>query len=130
MIKPSCFHLPFISSSYILHFSLLSPYYSLNHFLFPKSSFFPLVICYILLLSLTRPLSLSFPAFLWLHCSSLSPHVSQYFDEERDDYEYPYYYEGTTSVPPSVPAVDPTKEVKRESESGVNQKREEEKETA
>ncbi len=35
-----------------------------------------------------------------------------------------------TSIPRSVPAVDPTKEVKRESESGVNQKREEEKEAA
>ncbi|XP_016118896.1 collagen alpha-1(V) chain-like, partial [Sinocyclocheilus grahami] len=58
----------------------------------------------------------------------LDEEVFQYFDEERDDYESPYYYEGTTSVPPSVPAVDPTKEVKRESESGVNQKRELEKE--
>lgn len=78
--------------------------------------------------------SLSFPAFLWLHSSSLSPHVSQYFDEERDDYEYPYYYEGTTSVPPSqsvppsIPAGTLTKQVKRERENGVNQKREEEKE--
>uniref|UniRef100_A0A8C1QZ86 Collagen, type XI, alpha 2 n=1 Tax=Cyprinus carpio TaxID=7962 RepID=A0A8C1QZ86_CYPCA len=55
-------------------------------------------------------------------CDSPLPKVqsqdpnSFYFDEERDDYEYPYYYEGTTSVPPSqsippsVPAVDPTKE--------------------
>uniref|UniRef100_A0A8C2CRA1 Collagen, type XI, alpha 2 n=1 Tax=Cyprinus carpio TaxID=7962 RepID=A0A8C2CRA1_CYPCA len=53
-------------------------------------------------------------------CDSPLPKVqsqdpnSYYFDEERDDYEYPYYYEGTTSVPPSVPAGDPTKEVKRE----------------
>lgn len=45
------------------------------------------------------------PAF---HCQLILPifqafpflHLCQYFDEEQDDHEYPYYYEVTTGVPP------------------------------
>lgn len=70
----------------------------------------------------------SFPlAFMYLHPSlhpsHLSilppPRLSQYFDEEQDDHEYPYYYEETTGVPsssafPSPRPGAPSQQVKRE----------------
>lgn len=50
-----------------------------------------------------------------------SLHLSQYFDEEQDDHEYPYYYEETTgipssSAPPSPQPGAPNQQVKREQE--------------
>ena len=47
--------------------------------------------------------------------------ISQYFDEEQDDHEYPYYYEETTDVPsasahPSPQPGAPNQQVKREQE--------------
>lgn len=72
MIKPSCFHPAFaktlISSSYILLYLFIT-FLSSICFLCPKS-FFTLVICYILFLSLTCPLSPS------LHSSGFTPPLS------------------------------------------------------
>lgn len=65
------------------------------------------------------------PTHLFLYPSHLSifpsPHLSQYFDEEQDDHEYPYYYEETTGVPsssasPSPQPGAPNQQVKREQE--------------
>lgn len=56
------------------------------------------------------------PAFVFLP-------LSQYFDEEQDDHEYPYYYEETTGIPsffatPSPQPGAPNQQVKRERERG------------
>lgn len=56
------------------------------------------------------------------HLSTLpTPYLSQYFDEEQDDHEYPYYYEETTgrpssSAPPSPQPGAPSQQVKSERE--------------
>lgn len=135
MINPSCFHpdyccelhLQFLHLTLVIHHVSLLVTVSFQSLLFWLISFASFPHCH------SRALPLHSSGFT----PPLSPpHVSQYFDEERDDYEYPYYYEGTTSVPPSpskppsVPAQTLTEQVKRESDNGGNQKREEKKEAA
>lgn len=62
------------------------------------------------------------PCFYPRHLSILPTlYLSQYFDEEQDDHEYPYYYEETTgrpssSAPPSPQPGAPSQQVKREQE--------------
>lgn len=60
------------------------------------------------------------PSHLSIFSNPPSP-TSQYFDEEQDDHEYPYYYEETTDVPsasahPSPQPGAPNQQVKREQE--------------
>lgn len=118
----SCFYLDFAEtlvssfniSLYILHSSLLSSYYSLCSIL-SFATVHPLN-CHSHSLSSIPP-SLSHPLSLHSH------HVSRYFDEEQDDYEYPYYHEETTQAPPSIPPETLANQVKRENLRSKTEKR-------
>lgn len=70
---------------------LTSPWKSIPA-LFMHFSCFHLPSCPLSTSPFFRPSNLSFLPSL---------HFSQYFDEEQDDHEYPYYYEERTSIPSS-----------------------------